>query len=181
MSKWRFGLLGWERPTSAHVGCTTVLLSSTGQGRVQTQQLPPWTVCQTETGWSRGAAFQPGHRRFMTRQPNRPWIFLCSCVLPESAKATSSPHTCPPSFLCIAVTTLAANSFKNCVRGMPSQGKTEMLTAVRFLHWKMLPMKLRHCHVCGFQWNSLRAVSWRQKLVNSKWSKSFLIWTNKRI
>lgn len=109
-----------------------------------------------------------------------PWIFLCSEFSLNLPK--------PPRPLILALHASSAwlwllwlLTVSRTVGGMPSQGKTEMLTAVRFLRWKMLSLKLRHCRVCGFQWNSLRAVSWRQKLVNSKWAKSFLIWTNKRI
>lgn len=129
----------------AHVGCTAVLLSSTGRAECRLSS-PPWTVCQTET-WLKsvrpsnqdtGDSWQDSQTAHgFSSALASPWI--CQSHLVTSHLPSKLPlHSCDYSG--------PANSFKNCVRGMPSQGKTEMLTAVRFLHWKMLPMKLRHCH-----------------------------------
>ena len=151
MNKWRFGLRGWERPMSCPYRMYLVVpVSSTGQRRVETLAASP---LDSVPGWegSKSGCGPPTRILwwFMRRWPSFLWIFallcpgstwICQCLLRHLLPVTflPPPPTCPPGFLCMDVITPAANSFKNCVRGMPSPGKMEMLSVVRFLPWKMM-------------------------------------------
>lgn len=192
MNKWRFGLRGWKRPVSCPYRMYLVVpVSSTGRRRVETLAASPLDSVQAEgvkvRGWPTSQDTLVIHEEMakllmdfcsvMSRlylnlpMPTRhllPVIFL------------PPRPTCPPDFLCMDVITPAANSFKNCVRGMPSPAKMEMLSVVRFLPWKMLSYEAQAFLRVVFSKTAYKMFleGKNQSIPNDL--SLFLIWTNKR-